>query len=167
MPERWISSITRGVLTAALLLAAALFPAAASACHPSSPTKVFWDEPPKAGPGEVVLQVRLLRTELEPGHSHITSLCGVPYAPKVSVFEILAVADGAFEPTQLTLIGWGYPSTAVWLVGTPRRLAFSTFRFTKPAEPPLPEPVSIEWRPPPCPNDYVCGAPPANMFKPY
>lgn len=149
-------------LSTILLLVTVLFPSGASACKPARLTTVFWEEPPKALPGEVVLQVRLARIEPQPGHSEITSLCGAPYEPKVTVLEVVAVAEGAFAPTHVTLLGWRAPEGAGWLVGKPKALDYSKFVYVKLGEPPLPEPVSIAWR---CPPDHDCPPTPTGIFK--
>lgn len=158
-------SIDSAIRALLFLLATAIVPAAAHACIiPPRPVLAFWETKPDAEPGEVVVQLRLLRVE-NPSPRHVVTICG---EPSLFVYEVVTVAAGAFAPAQVYLYGSGAPlnGDTGWLVGQRRTLFMKHILWLKDGDPPAPEYPSIEWRPPECVEGFVCRPPDPELFKP-
>lgn len=169
MRKHRISSAIRTAFTAAALLTATLS-ATANACVAlvwRAPALSFWDAPPKASDGEVVLKVRFRRTEPEVVPPYEGTRC---YGPPVTlVFDVLEVTEGDFQPTQIFLYDSNVPRGADqtgWIVGKPATLYMKHLVVAKNGEPPPAEHPSIAWRPPPCPERYDCRPPNLDVLQP-
>lgn len=161
----------RSVGLATAMLLAAFFPAAASACTfpgegPERPGPIFWDAPPAAEEGEVVLKVRFVRTEPEKPNWPGGSCHSDPY---IFVLEVMEVTEGQFIPTQIFLADTGGPQTrdrTAWLVGKPATLYTKHVFRPKTADPAAAELPSIVWRTPTCSPDWHCYSPNLRLFQP-
>jgi hypothetical protein len=169
-------SAVKWMVRAMLALAVAVsLTSPATACHPprlEPPNiKILWDDRPAIEPGEVAVKVRFLRKETirlrrDPSAEYITSLCGVPQPPppdevkiKVSVYQVIRPPIGIYRSSKVTIIGEGYerPFTEGWMVGRPGRINPATWGLPLEGTP-LPEPMTIAWRLPPCPQYHYCPA---------